>query len=186
LVRPTSEDRLASGELGRFEAIALPHLDAAYNLARHLTGNPADAEDVVQEAYLRALKYFDGFRGESVREGRSWVLAIVRNTAHTWRRRQRPEASVTEFDERIHSESVAHAHPETALLAAATRESLTRELGDLPAEFREVIILRELQGLSYKEIADVTGVPVGTVMSRLSRARQRLQRALCGEEGERV
>jgi RNA polymerase sigma-70 factor (ECF subfamily) len=177
---------LPSGELGRFEAIALPHLDAAYTLARHLTGNPADAEDVVQDAFLRALKYFDGFRGEGARDGRAWILAIVRNTAHTWRRRQRPEAVAAEFDERIHSESVAHAHPESALLAAATRESLSRELDQLPPEFREVIILRELQGLSYKEIADVTGVPVGTVMSRLSRARQRLQRALSGEGGERL
>lgn len=178
------EDRLHSGELGRFETIVLPHLDAAYTLARHLTRNSADAQDVVQDAYLRALKYFDGFRGADAGEGRAWVLAIVRNTAYTWRRRRRPETSATQFDERLHSGSAADAHPETAMLGTATRESLARELELLPPEFREAIVLRELQGLSYKEIADVTGVPVGTVMSRLSRARHRLQQALCaGQEG---
>ena len=173
------------GELGRFESVVLPHLDAAYNLARHLTRSAVDAQDVVQDAYLRALKYFDGFRGANASEGRPWLLAIVRNTAYTWRRRQRPEATTTEFDERLHSESAANAHPENALLGTSVRESLRREIGLLPAELREAIVLRELQGLSYKEIADVAGVPVGTVMSRLSRARHRLQRALCAEhEGE--
>jgi RNA polymerase sigma-70 factor (ECF subfamily) len=172
---------LQSGELRRFEAIVLPHLNAAYSLARHLTRDPEDAQDVVQDAYLRALKYFDGFRGADAGEGRGWLLAIVRNTAYTWRRRRRPEANVTEFDERLHSESVAEAHPEAAMLGTATRESLARELDLLPSEFREAIVLRELQGLSYKEIAEVTGVPVGTVMSRLSRARHRLQQALCAE-----
>jgi RNA polymerase sigma-70 factor (ECF subfamily) len=173
---------MEQSELGRFEAIVLPHLDAAYTLARYLTRNDHDAQDVVQDAYLRALKYFDGFRGTDGGDGRAWLLAIVRNTAFTWRRRHRLEANATEFDERFHSDSVAEVHPEAAVLGAAARESLHQALDRLPPEFREVIVLRELQGLSYKEIGEVTGVPVGTVMSRLSRARGRLQRALYAEQ----
>ncbi len=168
-------------ELGRFEAIVLPHLDAAYTLARYLTRHEHDAQDVVQDAYLRALKYFDGFRGTEAADGRAWLLAIVRNTAFTWRRRYRKEASTAEFDEQLHSESAADLHPEAALLDTSARESLHQALDRLPPEFREVIVLRELQGLSYKEIGEITGVPAGTVMSRLSRARSRLQRALYAE-----
>ena len=156
----------------RFEAMVLPHLDAAYTLARYLTRNDLDAQDVVQDAYLRALKYFSGFRGAETGEARAWLLAIVRNTAYTWQRRHRPDALATEFDEELHSDAVAEHHPAAAL----------ERLGP---EFREVIVLRELDGLSYKEISDVTGVPAGTVMSRLSRARRRLQEALCaGKKGE--
>jgi RNA polymerase sigma-70 factor (ECF subfamily) len=169
-------------ELGRFEAIVLPHLDAAYTLARYLTRNEHDAQDVVQDAYLRALKYFDGFRGDEGGDGRAWLLTIVRNSAFTSRRKHRREASAMEFDEQLHSEAVADVHPEAALLGAAARETLHQALDRLPPEFREVIVLRELQGLSYKEISDVTRVPVGTVMSRLSRGRQRLQRALYAEQ----
>jgi RNA polymerase sigma-70 factor (ECF subfamily) len=176
---------LEPNELGRFEAIVLPHLDAAYTLARYLTRNEYDAQDVVQDAYLRAVKYFDGFRGTEGGDGRAWLLAIVRNTAFTWRRRHYLEAGIAEFDEQLHSEAVADVHPESALLGAAARESLHQALDQLPPEFREVIVLRELQGLSYKEIGDVAGVPVGTVMSRLSRARKRLHQALCAEEQER-
>jgi RNA polymerase sigma-70 factor (ECF subfamily) len=167
-------------ELGRFEAIVLPHLDAAYPRARYLTRHDQDAQDVVQDAYLRALKYFEGFRGTEASDGRAWLLAIVRNTAFTWRRRYRQESA--EFDEQLHSEAVAEVHPEAALLGASARESLHQALDRLPPEFREVIVLRELQGLSYKEIGEVTGVPAGTVMSRLSRARSRLQRALYAEQ----
>ena len=170
-------------ESARFEAVVLPHLDAAYTLARYLTRNGPDAEDVVQEACLRALRYFEGFRGEEGQSARAWLLAIVRNTASTWRRRGRAEALTTEFDEAQHSDAIADEHPEAALVRRATTESLGRALDQLPAEFREVIVLRELQGLSYKEISDVAGVPVGTVMSRLSRARARLQQALHDEEG---
>jgi RNA polymerase sigma-70 factor (ECF subfamily) len=174
-------------ELGRFEAIVLPHLDAAYTLARYLMSNEDDARDVVQDAYLRALKYFGGFRGTEAGEGRPWLLAIVRNTAFTRRRRQRQEAQATEFDELLHSSSVAELHPEAEFMRAAARESLHQALDRLPQEFREVIVLRELEGMSYKEIGEVTGVPVGTVMSRLSRARQRLQRALWAEpKGDRL
>lgn len=169
-------------ELGRFEAIVLPHLDAAYTLARYLTRNEHDAQDVVQDSYLRALKYFDGFRGSEGSDGRAWLLAIVRNTAFTSRRRYRRETNAAEFDEKLHSEAVADVHPEAALLGSSARESLHQALDQLPAEFREVIVLRELQGLSYKEIGEVTGVPVGTVMSRLSRARSRLQQALYAEQ----
>ena len=172
-----------SNELGRFEAIVLPHLDAAYTLARYLMSNEDDARDVVQDAYLRALKYFGGFRGTEAGEGRPWLLAIVRNTAFTRRRRQRQrqETQAMEFDEQLHSSSVAELHPEAELMDATARESLHQALDHLPQEFREVIVLRELEGMSYKEIGDVTGVPIGTVMSRLSRARQRLQRALRAE-----
>ena len=165
-------------ELKRFEGIVLPHLDAAYTLARYLTRNVQDAEDIVQEASLRAIKYFSGFRGAEGDDGRAWVLAIVRNTAYTWQRRHRAIALVTEFDEERHSDAVAGDNPAAALERESARQSLHQALDRLPPEFREVIVLRELEGLSYKEIGDVTGVPVGTVMSRLSRARRRLQEAL--------
>lgn len=174
------------GELGRFETMMLPHLDAAYTLARHLTRDPSDAQDVVQDAYLRALKYFAGFHGTAVGEGRAWLLAIVRNTAYSWHRRRRPEANLTEFDERLHSEAAEDRNPEAAMLGRSRREALARAIDRLPPEYRETIILREVQDLSYKEIAEVTGVPIGTVMSRLSRARRRLQRALSAEREEEV
>ena len=174
---------MESHELARFEAVVLPHLDAAYTLARYLTRNEHDAEDVVQDACLRALKYFDGFRGEEATSARAWLLAIVRNTAFSSRRRERPDAVVLQFDEAQHSDAVADEHPEAEVLRSAAKESLGRALDRLAPEFREVIVLRELEGLSYKEISDVAGVPVGTVMSRLSRARNRLQQALREEEG---
>ncbi|HEY9381989.1 MAG TPA: sigma-70 family RNA polymerase sigma factor [Gemmatimonadales bacterium] len=171
-----------SSELARFETAVLPHLDAAYTLARYLTRNEQDAEDVVQDACLRALKYFDGFRGEGGASARAWLLTIVRNTAHSWRRRTRADTLATEFDETAHSDAVADDHPEGMLLRSSAKEALGRALGELAPEFREVIVLRELQGLSYQEISEVAGVPVGTVMSRLSRARARLQQTLREEE----
>ncbi len=152
----------------RFETVVLPHLDAAYNLARYITRNAQDAEDVVQDACLRALKHFETFRGEEGTSARAWLLTIVRNRG----------GAVLEFDEAQHSGAVEGEHPEAALLRSAANESLRRALDSLAPEFREVIVLRELEGLSYKEISDVAGVPVGTVMSRLSRARKRLQEAL--------
>jgi RNA polymerase sigma-70 factor (ECF subfamily) len=173
---------LDSGALARFEAVVLPHLDAAYTLARYLTRNAHDAEDIVQDACLRALKYFEGFRGDEGTSARAWLLTIVRNTAHTWRKRHRPDTLAAEFDETQHSDAVEDEHPETVLLRNAAKDSLGRALDHLAPEFREVIVLRELQGLSYKEISDVAGVPVGTVMSRLSRARAHLQEALREEE----
>jgi len=165
---------LEARALARFEAVVLPHLDAAYTLARYLTRNAQDAEDIVQDACLRALKYFEGFRGEEATSARAGLLTIVRNTAHSWRKRHRPDALAVEFDEMEHSDAVVH-DPEA-------KETLGRALDRLAPEFREVVVLREIQGLSYKEISDVTGVPVGTVMSRLSRARARLQEALRAEE----
>ena len=164
-------------ELERFEAVVLPHLSAAHRLARYLTRNAADADDVVQEAFLRALKYFGGFRGEAD-QSCAWLLAIVRNTTHTWRRRHRADTSTAEFDETVHSEAIADEHPGSALSRSDSRETLAQALDRLPADFREVIVLRELEGLSYKEISEVADVPIGTVMSRLSRARKRLQEAL--------
>jgi RNA polymerase sigma factor (sigma-70 family) len=164
-----------SSQLERFEAEVLPHLDSAYTLARYLTRDLHDAEDIVQDAYLRALRYFDTYRGG---DARAWMLTIVRNTFHTWRRRQRRQESVVEFDEDRHSEAVEAAHPGTLLDAALDRESLERALEHLPTEFREVLVLRELEGMSYKEIGMVVGVPEGTVMSRLARGRERLRRAL--------
>ncbi len=172
-------------ELERFEAVVLPHLSAAYRLARYLTRNDYDADDVVQEAFLRALKYFGGFRGEGASQSRAWLLAIVRNMAYTWQRRHRADASTTEFDETVHSEAITDDHPGSVLSRSDSRETLAAVLDDLPPEFREVIVLREIEGLSYKEISEVVNVPVGTVMSRLSRARKRLQEALIAGDKER-
>ena len=169
------ERSLAPSELARFEAVVLPHLDAAYTLARYLMRNEDDAQDVAQESLLRALKYFDGFKGD---DARAWVLAIVRNTCHTWHRSRSSDPITVEFDDELHSEGAGAEHPEAALLRAADRAAVRRAVEALPLEFREVIILRELQGLSYKEIGEIVEIPVGTVMSRLSRARRRLERAL--------
>jgi RNA polymerase sigma factor (sigma-70 family) len=174
---------LTSSELARFESVVLPYLDAAYTLARYLMRNEQDAQDVVQDSFLRALEHFDSFRGEGETSARAWLLTIVRNTAYSWRRRHRDDARTTEFDETQHSDAVADDNPEGVLLQSAARETLARALDELAPEFREVIVLRELEGLSYKEISAVAGVPVGTVMSRLSRARTRLQDVLRKEEG---
>src|SRR5438445_531491 len=125
-------------------------MDAAYTLARYLTRNDHDAQDVVQEAYLRALKYFDGFRGAAGGESRSWLLAIVRNTAYTWRHQHRADTLATQFDEELHSETVAHVHPETVLLGETARASLRHAIDGLPREFREVIVLRELERASLR------------------------------------
>ena len=157
-------------KLARFEQAVLPHLDAAYNLARWLTRNDADAEDVVQEAALRAFKFFGGFRGG---DSRAWLLTIVRNACYTWLRQNRAQELDAPFDEEAHG--VEGDNPETILLEGADRQMLKEALEELPLEFREAIVLRELEGLSYKEIATVADVPLGTVMSRLARARKRLQ-----------
>ena len=161
--------------LRRFEQAVLPHLPAAYNLARWLTRNDHDAEDVVQEAYVRAFRYFEGFHGG---ESRAWLLAIVRHTCYTWLQRNRGHELMTGFDEEIHSLDGEATNPETLLLHWTNQLVLRQALEELPVEFREVMILRELEGLSYKEIAAVADLPVGTVMARLARARKRLQQAL--------
>ena len=162
-------------KLARFEQVVLPHMDAAYNLARWLTRNDLDAQDVVQEAYLRALRFFEGFRGG---DSRTWLLAIVRNTCFTWLAKNRAPELTTTFDEEIHSAEGQVSTPETLLLAGADKELVKQALEELPAQFREVLVLRELEGLSYKEIADVVGIPLGTVMSGLARARKRLRQLL--------
>jgi len=165
----------------RFEDIVLPHLDAAHNLARWLVRNETDAEDLVQEAYLRAWKGFAGFRTAN---GRGWLLTIVRNTCYTWLRENWRQEPAVEFNEDLHSEDAEMPEPERRLPESSGRQTLERALQDLPAEFREAIVLREFEGLSYKEIGDITGVPIGTVMSRLARARARLQLCLAPQTGK--
>ena len=155
-----------------FEQTVMPHLNDAYNLARWLTRNTQDAEDVVQEAYLRAFRFFEGFRGESER---TWLLKIVRNTCYTWLQKNRAWEATTPFDEEIHSSGIESHSPETLLLRNADRELVNQALEELPPLFREVLVLLELDGLSYNEIAEVLGVPIGTVMSRLARGRRRLR-----------
>jgi len=166
--------RLGPSELARFEDVVLPHLDDAYSLARVLVRDEHDAQDVVQEACLRALRHFETLRGD----GRAWLLAIVRNCARTWYRGRRAAARTTEFDEELHSGDAPGDEAAVRLERGEARSALRRALMCLAPEFREVIVLRELSGLSYQEIAEATGSPIGTVMSRLSRARRQLLEAL--------
>jgi RNA polymerase sigma factor (sigma-70 family) len=156
----------------RFEQLILPHLDAAYNLAHWLTHNDQDAQDMVQEAYLRAFRFFPSFHGG---DSRAWLLTIVRNTCYTWLH-QRHTDDV--FDEERHDVESESLNPEQLEMHVIDQQRLKEAIESLPVEFREVIVLRELEELSYKEISSITHVPVGTVMSRLARARKRLQRSL--------
>lgn len=150
----------------------MPHLDAAYNLARWLAHNEHDAEDIVQEAFLRAFRFFGSFRGV---QPRSWLLSIVRNTAYTWLRQNRKPELLTHFDEATHDQEDLTGDPTLLLLKGEDLERVRLALDSLPLEFREVMVLRELEDLSYKEIAQVIQVPIGTVMSRLARARKHLE-----------
>ncbi len=168
-------------DLGRFEQAILPHLDAAHNLARWLVRGASDAEDLVQEASLRAWRGFGTFRGG---DGRGWLLAIVRNTCFTWLRKNRRQELADEFDEDIHSSESVTPDPERQLFEGLDSRRVQQALEQLPAEFREAIVLRELEGMSYKEIGDIAGVPIGTVMSRLARARKRLQKSLAAPIGK--
>ena len=161
---------MEQNDLTAFNEAVLPHLDTAYNLARWLTRNDQDAEDVVQEASLRAFKYWKGFSG---RDCRAWLLAIVRNTYYSWVRQRSVQPEVT-ADGEIDEIDDGVPNPENVLLQNADRALLRAALEDLPVEFREAIVLREMEGLSYKEIADIAAVPIGTIMSRLARARKRL------------
>ncbi len=161
-----------------FEQLLLPHLDAGYNLARWLTGSERDAEDVTQEASLRAFKAFPGFRGGNVR---AWFLTIVRHTAWTWLRRERGHREEMEFDEELHSGEDFSTSPETVLMRKADVAAVRQAIESLPPEYREVIILRELEDCAYREIADIAGIPIGTVMSRLARARAQLQSLLSAQ-----
>ena len=159
----------------RFEQLVLPHLDSAANLARWLLRNRADSDDVVQEAVLRAYRFFDRFHGG---DARAWLLQIVRNTCYSWLEKNRAAELMTEFDEEIHQRPSVT--PETLAVQADDRQGLMLALESLSPRSREVIVLRELEGCSYKEIGEITGIPIGTVMSTLSRARERLQRTLAG------
>lgn len=166
-------------ESRRFEQLMFPHLSAAYNLARWMTRNEDDARDIVQEAYLRAYKYFAGFHGE---DARAWLLAIVRKACYTWFERNKQALLTTIFDEAIHEsaqcESQIDNNPESLMLQAQDIQRLNQTIAALPMEFREVLVLRTLEDLSYKEIATVIDIPIGTVMSRLSRARKLIELAL--------
>jgi len=166
-----------------FEATVLPHLDAAYNLARWLLRDEHDAKDVVQDAYLRAFRFFDSFRGG---DSRGWLLTIVRNACYTWLRRARPDELQVSFDEESHGREGGGSNPEVDLLRNADAQSLKNALERLPVGLREAIVLRELEGLSYAEIAAVADIPIGTVMSRLSRSRKRLQESLRASNGKEV
>jgi RNA polymerase sigma-70 factor (ECF subfamily) len=165
-------------KLATFEEAVLPHLDAAYNLARWLTRSDTDAEDVVQEAFLRAFKFFGGFHGAN---GRSWLLAIVRNTCFTWMQHNRSLELSVPLDDELHEIESKDLNPEALLVQRADKLMVRQALEELPVEFREVLVLRELEEMSYREIASITDLPLGTVMSRLARARKRLQLALTNQ-----
>jgi RNA polymerase sigma-70 factor (ECF subfamily) len=164
-------------QLLSFEQAVLPHLDAAYNLARWLMRNEQEAQDVAQEAYLRAFRFFPGFRGG---DARAWLMKIVRNTCYTWLHANRPLQDATEFDENVFTPDSRGPNPEEAVLLNESSTLVRKAMEKLPPNFREVLILRELEGMSYKDIADITGMPAGTVMSSLSRARGRLRQTLTG------
>jgi RNA polymerase sigma-70 factor, ECF subfamily len=168
-------DRLTEEDRRRFEEIFFPYLDAAYNLARWIVQHAQDAQDVVQEAYIRAFKGFHGFRGGN---SRAWFLTIVRNTAFSWLNSHAREARLIPYVEEKHADIISINQFEDELVSDGRKEDLQKALERLPLDLREVIILYELEGLSYKELAAALGIPVGTVMSRLSRARRRLQEGL--------
>jgi RNA polymerase sigma factor (sigma-70 family) len=168
-------------EARNFEESLLGWLDDAYNLARWLLHDDQNAQDAVQDAFMRAMRYAGGFRGG---DRRAWLLAIVRNVCYTQLSRSRTAASNVVFDEEQHQGTDLAIDLETAALTHVNREALTRALEALPVEYREAIVMREMEGLSYKEIAGAAGVPIGTVMSRLARARDRLRLALGGKAGE--
>ena len=165
----------------RFEQLVLPHVDAAFNFSRWLLRSRADAEDAAQEALLRACRFFRGFHGG---DARAWLLQIVRNTCYSWLEKNRPRELMVEFNEELHQQPVAT--PESIAIAVEGRERLTRALETLPPRYRELLVLRELEGCSYKEIAAIASIPLGTVMSSLSRARRQLHNALINPGCEEV
>ncbi|HSE23807.1 MAG TPA: sigma-70 family RNA polymerase sigma factor [Pyrinomonadaceae bacterium] len=170
-------------KLTSFEEAVLPHLDAAYNLARWLTRNDADAHDVVQEAYLRAFRFFASFNGI---DGRAWLLGIVRNTSYTWIQQNRSPGLSVPLDDEIYEIESNELNPEALLQQTSDGKMVREALEKLPLEFREVLVLRELEEFSYKEIAQITGLPIGTVMSRLARGRKRLQQVLINQKNVEV
>jgi len=185
LVASDAPDSLSGlDDNARFRSIVMPHINEAYRLAHWLTGNRTDAEDVVQDASIRAFRAIRNYAGGSAR---SWVLSIVRNTAYSWLRKNRPTAVVTVED--LEAVELAQAHPgdkdgdnpEAALIAKADADQLRAAIAALPTVFRETLVLRDIEGLDYREIAQATEVPIGTVMSRLARARHRLIAVLTSE-----
>ncbi len=170
----------ATRDAAEFEAVALRHLDAAYALARALLRDEHDAQDAVQDAYVRALRHFGAYRGG---DARAWLLAIVRNVCRTRRRQRGHDVRLTPL-EAVPDPPAPGDDPEAALLRSAGRAEVRAALAQLGAEAREILVLRELEDRSYAEIADLTGVPVGTVMSRLARARDRLRRILTARSQE--
>jgi RNA polymerase sigma-70 factor (ECF subfamily) len=162
-------------ELASFEAMMLPHMDAAHNLAKWLLRNEQDAQDVVQEAYMRAFRSFGGFRGSN---GRAWLLTIGRNTAYTLLKKNRAVDLTTAFDEEIHATGYDSVSPAAILECAEDAELIKNAMDELPADFREILILRHQENLSYNEIGDILKIPIGTVMSRLARARGKLKQYL--------
>jgi RNA polymerase sigma factor (sigma-70 family) len=166
------ETQVLKGKHELFEKTVMPYLNSAYNLARWLTRNEHDAEDIVQDAFLRALRSFDTFT--TGRDARAWLLTIVRNCCRTWHSRNRSLEAATERDAELQPEVAEWSNPEAILLKSVNSELIRRAMEQLPLEYREILILRELEELSYKEIAQILGVPLGTVMSRISRARREL------------
>jgi RNA polymerase sigma-70 factor (ECF subfamily) len=181
VVKKHEEDHASPAELTSFEQAMLPHLDAAHNLARWLLRNEQDAQDVVQEAYLRAFKSFAGFHGSN---GRAWLLTIVRNTSYTLLKRNRAVDLTTTFNEEIHAAGYESVSPATILEHSENAELIREAMDELPAEFREILTLRHQEGLSYKEIAEIAEIPPGTVMSRLARARGKLREYLTARIGK--
>jgi len=159
-------------ERRRFEEIFLPFLDAAYNLARRIVQHDQDAQDIVQEAYMRAFKGYHGFKGGNAR---AWLLTIVRNTAYTWLHRHAADQKLVPYEEESHAKIISFHQSKSEFMSEKRKEYLQSAFERLPTEFREIIILYEFEGLSYKELALALGLPAGTVMSRLSRARRRLE-----------
>jgi RNA polymerase sigma-70 factor, ECF subfamily len=181
LKKREEQDHAQKEELTSFEAVMLPHLDAANNLARWLLRNEQDAQDVVQEAYLRAFKSFGGFHGSN---GRAWLLTIVRNTSYTLLKKNKAVDLTTTFDEEIHATGYDSVNPATILEHTEDAELIREVMNELPPEFREILALRHQEGLSYKEIADIAQIPPGTVMSRLARARAKLKEYLATRLGK--
>jgi RNA polymerase sigma-70 factor (ECF subfamily) len=166
---------MADEHLSRFEQLVLPHLDAAYTLARYLLRDEHDAQDVVQDAALRAFRHFDSFRNG---DPRAWFLVIVRNCCMTWKRRHRHDRAAVPYVEELHPSAGESKDTDAAAIQQSERAAVARIIAAMPVEFQEVVVMRELQGMSYAEISSVVGVPIGTVMSRLSRGRKRLAAAL--------
>jgi RNA polymerase sigma-70 factor (ECF subfamily) len=181
VVKKREETPAEQEDLTSFEAMMLPHLDAAHNLARWLLRNEEDAQDVVQEAYLRAFKSFGGFHGSN---GRAWLLTIVRNTSYTLLKKNHAVDLTTTFDEEIHASGQESLTPAAILENSEDAKLMTDAMEELPAEFREILSLRHQEGLSYKEISDITHIPLGTVMSRLARARAKLKECLAAHIGK--